>query len=141
MTIICAWLTETLVFASTLVIMKADTETAERFVVIFRDKDSVRTVPTSALPQHETSFAMSIHKSQGSEFDEVTLLLPSRESEQADQLLTRELLYTAVTRAKQSLAIFADISAWERALDHPVARRSTLSEQLNRLASESLGSS
>ena len=116
---------------------KADTETAERFVVIFRDKDSVRAVPTSALPQHETSFAMSIHKSQGSEFDEVTLLLPSRESEQADQLLTRELLYTAVTRAKQRLAIFADLSAWERALDHPVARRSTLSAQLNRLASES----
>ncbi|NDG93570.1 MAG: exodeoxyribonuclease V subunit alpha, partial [Gammaproteobacteria bacterium] len=87
------------------------------------------------------SFAMSIHKSQGSEFDAVTLLLPSRESEQADQLLTRELLYTAVTRAKQSLAIFADISAWERALDHPVTRRSTLSEQLNWLASESLGSS
>ena len=118
-----------------------DNDTAERFVVIFRDQDSVRTVPTSALPQHETSFAMSIHKSQGSEFDAVTLLLPSRESEQADQLLTRELLYTAVTRAKQSLAIFADISAWERALDHPVARRSTLSEQLNWLASESLGSS
>ena len=116
---------------------KADAETAERFVVIFRDKDSVRAVPTSALPQHETSFAMSIHKSQGSEFDEVTLLLPSRESEQADQLLTRELLYTAVTRAKQRLAIFADLSAWERALDHPVARRSTLSAQLNRLASES----
>ena len=119
----------------------ADTDTTERFVVIFRDKDSVRTVPTSALPQHETSFAMSIHKSQGSEFDEVTLLLPSRESEQADQLLTRELLYTAVTRARQSLAIFADISAWERALDHPVTRRSTLSEQLNWLASESSGSS
>ena len=119
----------------------ADPEAEERFVVIFRDKDSVRTVPTSALPQHETSFAMSIHKSQGSEFDAVTLLLPSRESEQADQLLTRELLYTAVTRAKQSLAIFADISAWERALDHPVTRRSTLSEQLNWLASESLGSS
>ena len=118
-----------------------DTDTAERFVVIFRDQDSVRTVPTSALPQHETSFAMSIHKSQGSEFDAVTLLLPSRESEQADQLLTRELLYTAVTRAKQSLAIFADISAWERALDHPVTRRSTLSEQLNWLASESLRSS
>ena len=116
---------------------KADAETAERFVAIFRDKDSVRAVPTSALPQHETSFAMSIHKSQGSEFDEVTLLLPSRESEQADQLLTRELLYTAVTRAKQRLAIFADLSAWERALDHPVARRSTLSAQLNRLASES----
>ena len=118
-----------------------DTDTEERFVVIFRDKDSVRTVPTSALPQHETSFAMSIHKSQGSEFDAVTLLLPSRESEQADQLLTRELLYTAVTRARQSLAIFADISTWERALDHPVSRRSTLSEQLNRRISESWGSS
>jgi len=71
----------------------------------------------------------------------VTLLLPSRESEQADQLLTRELLYTAVTRAKQNLAIFADLSAWERALDHPVARRSTLAEQLNRLATGSLGGS
>lgn len=56
-------------------------------------------VAASRLPEVETAFAMTIHKSQGSEFDEVLLVLP----EEAGPILTRELLYTGLTRARQQV--------------------------------------
>jgi exodeoxyribonuclease V alpha subunit len=84
-----------------------------------------RLVP-ARLPEHETVFAMSIHKSQGSEFDEVTIVLPDRES----PLCTRELLYTAVTRARRGLAIVATPETVERAVLRSVARASGLSDAL-----------
>jgi exodeoxyribonuclease V alpha subunit len=65
------------------------------------DGKSVRVVSTSLLPPHETAFAMTVHKSQGSEFDEVAVVLPRK----ATDLVTRELLYTAVTRAKSAVII------------------------------------
>jgi len=55
------------------------------------------------LPAHETTWAMTIHKSQGSEFDEVTLILPH----EVMPLLTRQLIYTGVTRAKKKVSIVA----------------------------------
>ena len=55
----------------------------------------VRALPVGILPEHETAFAMTIHKSQGSEFPYVTLILPDRDD---SPVLTRELLYTGITR-------------------------------------------
>lgn len=55
------------------------------------------------LPQHETCYAMTVHKSQGSEFDQVLLLVPTMDR---DDFLSRELLYTGVTRTKSQLAIY-----------------------------------
>ena len=55
------------------------------------------------LPAHETTWAMTIHKSQGSEFNQVVLILPQEEM----PLLTRQLVYTGITRAKESLGIVA----------------------------------
>ena len=55
------------------------------------------------LPAHETTWAMTIHKSQGSEFDQVALILPH----EVMPLLTRQLIYTGITRAKQKVAIVA----------------------------------
>lgn len=60
---------------------------------------SIHWVAASRLPEVETAFAMTIHKSQGSEFDEVLLVLP----DEAGPILTRELLYTGLTRARQQL--------------------------------------
>ena len=62
----------------------------------FVDGSGLRLLSPPRLPPHETVFAMSIHKSQGSEFDDVVVVLPDATS----PLLTRELLYTAVTRAR-----------------------------------------
>jgi exodeoxyribonuclease V alpha subunit len=57
---------------------------------------SVRRIAPARLPQHDTAYALTVHKSQGSEFDRVLLVLPEQDS----QLLSRELVYTALTRAK-----------------------------------------
>ena len=69
----------------------------------FLDNRIVRWVPLNRLPAHETAYAMTVHKSQGSEFEEVCIILP----EQATALLTRELLYTAMTRAKVKIGLIA----------------------------------
>lgn len=81
----------------------------------FADDGGVRSFPTSRLPEHETAFAMTVHKAQGSEFDRVLLVLPERDS----PVLTRELLYTAITRAKANAEVW-----WsEPALHAALARR------------------
>jgi exodeoxyribonuclease V alpha subunit len=76
---------------------------------------AVRKFHPLRLPEHETVFAMTVHKSQGSEFDRVLLILPDRDS----PVLTRELLYTAITRAREEVAIWA----WESIFTAAVARR------------------
>jgi len=70
-----------------------------RPVVLFDLPDGVREVPVGGLPEHETAWAMTVHKAQGSEFDDVLFVLPAPGTPQAARL-TRELAYTAVTRAK-----------------------------------------
>ena len=86
----------------------------------------VRQVSPSRLAGVETVYAMTIHKSQGSEFDEVTLLLPGAES----RLLSRQLLYTAVTRVKRHLVLVGTEAAVRTAVERPIARASGLAERL-----------
>ncbi len=72
------------------------------YTAVFHTSDgNYRTLSPARLPSHETAYAMTIHKSQGSEFDHVMLVLPAKES----PVLTRELLYTAITRAKNRVDI------------------------------------
>ena len=70
-----------------------------RPVVLFETPDGIREVPAGGLPEHETAWAMTVHKAQGSEFDDVLFVLPAPASSQSRRL-TRELAYTAVTRAR-----------------------------------------
>jgi len=74
------------------------------------------------LPAHETAYAMTIHKSQGSEFDEVLVVLPERRS----SILTRELLYTAVTRARRTVSIVGSEEIIRQAVATPIERYSGL---------------
>jgi exodeoxyribonuclease V alpha subunit len=78
------------------------------------------------LPAHETVFAMTVHKSQGSEFDHVMLFLPPRDTE----LLTRELVYTALTRARLKVTVWAPRAVLEKALKRRLRRRSGLRDAL-----------
>lgn len=71
------------------------------------------------LPEHETAFAMTIHKSQGSEFDQVMVVLPNSDC----RILTRELLYTGVTRAKTKVLLAASQSPIEQAVSRTSKRR------------------
>jgi exodeoxyribonuclease V alpha subunit len=70
---------------------------------------------------------MTIHKSQGSEFPRVVVTLPADPS----PILTRELLYTALTRAREQVTIVAAESALRAAIAHPVARSSGLAARLH----------
>src|SRR5262249_22651289 len=63
--------------------------------------DRFRTVALARLPEHDAAFATTVHKAQGSEFDRVLLMLPTV----ASRVLTRELLYTAITRARSGVTI------------------------------------
>ena len=88
--------------------------------------EGVRAFSPARLPEHETVFAMTIHKSQGSEFDRVLLVLPERDS----PLLTRELVYTGLTRAKSVVELWADEAVLRAAIGRRVQRASGLRDAL-----------
>ena len=93
----------------------------------FRMPDGqLRDLSPARLPPHETAFALSIHQSQGSEFDAVVVVLPDGGS----PLLARELLYTAVTRARQRVTIFGTDDTIRLAIGRRSVRASGLRERL-----------
>ena len=95
--------------------------------VVLPDGDGVRAVPRVHLGRVETVHALTIHKSQGSEFDRVIVVLPS-----ADSLLaTRELLYTAITRARSSVTLIGSLDTVLAALARPTRRASGLRTRLS----------
>ena len=85
-----------------------------------------RKLPALRLPAHETAFAMTVHKAQGSEFDQLLVLLPAQRS----RVLTRELLYTALTRARQRVLLAADAAVVAAAVQAQTERQSGLRSRL-----------
>ncbi|WP_159016883.1 exodeoxyribonuclease V subunit alpha [Cognatiluteimonas profundi] len=88
--------------------------------------DGMRGFHPSALPAHASAFAMTVHKAQGSEFDSVWLLLPRQDA----RTLSRELVYTAITRARSELHVCAGEDALRAALARHVMRVSGLQGRL-----------
>lgn len=86
----------------------------------------VRAIPLPQLPEASTAWAMSVHKSQGSEFNRVTVVLPEGEA----RVVTRELLYTAVTRAREQVEIVGSEESVRRAVERRTLRSSGLLERL-----------
>jgi exodeoxyribonuclease V alpha subunit len=80
----------------------------------------------AALPAHEAAFALTVHKSQGSEFDRVLLALP----DQGARVLSRELLYTGLTRCRQEVTLWAGEDALRQAIGRRAQRWSGLAERL-----------
>jgi exodeoxyribonuclease V alpha subunit len=95
--------------------------------VAFRRGGAVGRVSPSRLAAVDTVFAMTVHKAQGSEFDEVAVVLP----EPSSRILTRELLYTAVTRARDRVTLVGTAEAVHAAVERPVARASGLTGRLS----------
>ena len=102
---------------------------------------ALRSVPCNLLPDHETAFAMTIHKSQGSEFDNLLIVLPG----EATPLLSRELLYTALTRARTDpdrpddtghIHLWCTPAAFQHAAAHPTTRSSGLRVALARATAQ-----
>ncbi len=101
---------------------------SETLMVHFPDGDGgFRTVAPLRLPEHETAFATTVHKAQGSEFDRVLLMLPAK----PNRVVTRELLYTAVTRSRSGVAIVGGVEVVEKAIATPTRRHSGLVARLD----------
>ncbi len=90
------------------------------------DDDTIRPISLARLPPWQTSYAITVHKSQGSEFGEILLLLPHEDV----PVLSRELLYTGITRAREALVVYGRKELLLRAIERRVVRYSGLSEQL-----------
>jgi len=98
-----------------------------------RGDEPARAFLPALLPAHEPAFAITIHKSQGSEYDHVAVLLTATPE---SRILSRQLLYTAASRARQTLSLWATDAVVAAALARPVDRSGGLQAKLNRLLSE-----
>lgn len=100
---------------------------SEDLYVYFSDvSGKLKRFPPYRLPEHETAYAMTVHKSQGSEFDTVLLILPSQDY----PVLTRELLYTGITRAKNHISIWGREEIIKTTILRKIKRNSGLKDAL-----------
>lgn len=88
-----------------------------------------RRLPLSVLPFYESAYALTIHQSQGSEFESVRVVLPADDS----PLLSRELLYTAMTRAREGLTLYASRQSLRACLRRPSSSAPGLLDLLRQL--------
>jgi exodeoxyribonuclease V alpha subunit len=111
-------------------LVMADPQQSELLKVwFFTPEGQIRSILPSRLPPHETVYAMTIHKSQGSEFTAVYLCLPNTDSGSV-RGLNRELLYTGLTRAKQQFTLYASKQALQISLQQQCRRGSGLASRL-----------
>ena len=102
----------------------------DELVAAFPRGDGFVTFPLDALPELTPAFAMTVHKAQGSEFDHVALVLPETDM----PLLTRELLYTAMTRARRSVVLVGETDLLARAVSRTLERHCGVGERLGKVA-------
>ena len=88
--------------------------------------ESLRDFLPLRLPVHETAYAMTVHKSQGSEFERVLMILPADDS----AILTRELVYTGLTRASKQVELWAAEKPFRTMIQRKISRRSGLRDAL-----------
>ncbi len=101
-------------------------EAGELRVFFLGPQGEMRSLSPLRIPAHETAFAVTVHKSQGSEFEHVALLLP----EEPSLVLCRELLYTAVTRARKKFTLWGDMAVVKEGLAKTIQRSSGLADKL-----------
>ena len=88
--------------------------------------ESLRAFSPEQLPGHETAYAITVHKAQGAEFERALLLLPDRIS----PVLTRELIYTGLTRVRSRIDLWADAAVLRAAIGSRIERSSGLYDAL-----------
>ena len=108
-------------------ILLQDSDADNTLRAFFQTPDgNLRKIHPLRLPEHETVFAMTIHKSQGAEFDQVVLILPDRDS----PVLARELVYTGITRAREKIEIWGEEAVFQMAVARRTERMSGLKDAL-----------
>ena len=86
----------------------------------------LRKIHPLRLPEHETVYAMTVHKSQGAEFNQVVVILPDRDS----PVLARELIYTGITRTREKVEMWGDEAVFKLAVARRTERMSGLRDVL-----------
>jgi exodeoxyribonuclease V alpha subunit len=117
------------------VVVRAESGEAEgpTLLAVFRrgaGPHAFEAYPLESLPDTSPGFAMTVHKAQGSEFDDVLVVLPEEDL----PLMTRELLYTAITRARRSVVLVGENDLLVRSVSRSVDRYSGISEKIRRSA-------
>ncbi len=108
-------------------VVMPDADSPGRLQAVFIDTTGdEHAVSLGRLPEHETAYAMTVHKSQGSQARQVVLVLPT----QLSPVLSRELIYTGITRAEQSLAIWAAHEVLAGAIGRSAQRATGLADRL-----------
>jgi exodeoxyribonuclease V alpha subunit len=95
-------------------------------VFFYTVSEGPRSIVPARLPEHETAYAMTIHKAQGSEFGRVLLVLPNELS----PIMTRELVYTGLTRAIKRVELWGTEAVFSAAIERRLVRASALEERL-----------
>lgn len=108
------------------IILKDRNENDELKAFFRYNRGSVRKITPARLPRHETVWAMTVHKSQGSEFEEVLLVLSDLDM----PVITRELVYTGITRARSKVNIWANREVLNKAISRRISRQSGLADAL-----------
>lgn len=112
-------------------IILQDSTQPERLMAHFIQADgTILKVLPARLPGHESCFAMTVHKSQGSEFERVALILQPKPTTAQWQLLTKELMYTGITRARSHFTCLGSREVFEYAVQHATKRASGLANKL-----------
>ena len=94
---------------------------------LLNEDKTVRRIPLALLPDREMAFASTIHKAQGSEYDDVIIVMPSTaEAEKSNPLLTREILYTAITRTKKQVFLYSDDASIKTCCQNCIKRQTGL---------------
>lgn len=113
-----------------LILPDSNSQTGRLMAHFIQADGSLLKVLPARLPSHETCYAMTVHKSQGSEFSHVSLVLPIKPSIAQQQLLTKELVYTAITRAKHHFTCLGSQRVFEQASRSLTQRASGLAQRL-----------
>jgi len=103
-----------------------DSKSKELYVYFSGISGKLRRFLPHRLPEHETAYAMTVHKSQGSEFEKVLFILPDKDY----PVLTRELLYTGITRAKNHISIWGREEIIKATILRKINRNSGLKDAL-----------
>jgi exodeoxyribonuclease V alpha subunit len=113
-------------FNGDLGIVLPDAITGELRVFFRGEEDEVLNFAPGRLPAHEPAFALTVHKSQGSEFHDALVILPERDA----PVLTRELLYTGITRVRETVEVWASEEILRQTIERKIARSSGLRDRL-----------
>ena len=113
-------------FNGDLGIVLPDAITGELRVFFRGEEDEVLNFAPGRLPAHEPAFALTVHKSQGSEFRDALVILPERHA----SVLTRELLYTGITRVRETVEVWASEEILRQTIERKIARSSGLRDRL-----------